>query len=85
MTQVSVLSLLQFISTYSKYRPCIVYPFQNSFFQILFFRFNHDFVFFFLIEFVKFNLYHEMDEMLYAYTYCMFLDPLKHNRINLVN
>ena len=41
--------------------------------------------FFFLIEFVKFNLYHEMDEMLYAYTYCMFLDPLKHNRINLVN
>ena len=42
-------------------------------------------LFFFFIEFVKFNLYHEMDEMLYAYTYCTFLDPLKHNWINLVN
>ena len=26
-------------------------------------------LFYFWIEFVKFNLYHEMDEMVYAYTY----------------
>ena len=46
-----------------------MYPFQNSFFQISFFGSNHDFIFIFWIEFVKFNLYHEMDEMVNAYTY----------------